>query len=262
MGKASSSKKVQRAAKAAGRPGAKKNYGWPLTIGAVVLLGVLLIVLTVSTNDDSEPGSPTVGEHWHAAYGIYDCDTFLPPQSDEGEDREGIHTHEDGLMHIHPFLTRVSGKGANLAAFGRQIGMEVGDDSFTVDGGLEREDGDECDGEPGEVQLVTWDSPNDEKPSIRRTNLAEYAPPDGSIWVLAFVPEGTEVPKPPSEVNLQDPTAAEEGRAPVTEQQQGTTTTTAVARDDASTTTSAPADDGSSTTVAPADERNTSTSAP
>jgi hypothetical protein len=258
MGKASSSKKVQRAAKAAGRPGAKKNYGWPLTIGAVVLLGVLLIVLTVSTNDDSEPGSPTVGEHWHAAYGIYDCDTYLPPQSDEGEDREGIHTHEDGLMHIHPFLTRVSGKGANLEAFGRQIGMEITDDSFSVDGGLDRENGDDCDGEPGEVQLVTWDSPTDEEPTIRRKNLAKYAPPDGSVWVLAFVPEGTEVPKPESVANLQDPTAAEEGRAPVTEQQGATTTTPPPAGDTSSTT--APAGDTSSTS-APA-ESSTSTSAP
>lgn len=262
MGKASSSKKVQRAAKAAGRPGAKRNYGWPLTIGAVVLLGVLLIVLTVSTNDDSDPGSPKVGEHWHAAYGIYDCDTYLPPQSDEGEDREGIHTHEDGLMHIHPFLTRVTGKGANLEAFGRQIAMDVSDDSFSVDGGLERSNGDDCDGEEGRVQLVTWDSPADDEPTIRRRNLATYAPPDQSIWVLAFVPPGTEVPKPPSAVNLQDPTAAEEGRAPVTEQQ-GATSTTAATGDDTSTTTSAPPAGGSSTTTAaPADEGSTTTSAP
>lgn len=260
MGKASSSKKVQRAAKAAGLPGAKKNYGWPLMIGAVVLLGVLLIVLTVSTNDDSEPGSPTVGEHWHAAYGIYDCDTYLPPQSDEGDDREGIHTHADGLMHIHPFLTRVSGKGANVGAFARQIGAEIFDDSFSIDGGLDRANGEECDGEPGEVQLLTWDGPDDEEPTIRRKGLATYAPPDGSVWVLAFVPEGTEVPKPPSVVNLQDPTAAEEGRAPITEQQ-GATSTTALL-DDESTTTSAPAADASSSTVAPADERNTSTTAP
>ena len=260
MGKASSSKKVQRAAKAAGRPGAKKNYGWPLTIGAVVLLGVLLIVLTVSTNDDTEPGSPRVGEHWHAAYGIYDCDSYLPPQADEGEDREGIHTHEDGLMHIHPFLTRVTGKGANIEAFARQIAMEVSDDRFQVDGGRERNNGDECDGEPGQVQLVTWDSRTDETPRVRRRNIAKYAPPDGSVWTLAFVPEGTEVPMPPSAVNLADPLAAEEGRAPVTEQQGSTTT--GVPRDNESTTTSAPAGD-SSTTSAPAEEpRNSTTSAP
>ena len=256
MGKASSSKKVQRAAKAAGRPGAKKNYGWPLTIGAVVLLGVLLIVLTVSTNDDSEPGSPTVGEHWHAAYGVYDCDSYLAPFADVGEDREGIHTHEDGLMHIHPFLTRVSGKGANLEAFGRQLQLEIGDGSFSI-GEIERSTGDDCDGERGEVKLLIWDSPADEKPTVRTKDLAAYAPQDGSIWTLAFVPKGTDVPKPPSAVNLQDPTAAEEGRAPITEQQ-GATTTTAPAGDTSSTT--APAGD-TSTTSAPA-ESSTSTSAP
>jgi hypothetical protein len=257
MGKASSAKKVARAARAGGKvTGQRRNIGFPAAIVAIVVLGIGLIAFARQSTPGG--GSPALGEHWHAAYGIYDCDTYLPPQSDEGEDREGIHTHEDGLMHIHPFLTRVSGKGANLEAFGRQIGMEITDDSFSVDGGLDRENGDDCDGEPGEVQLVTWDSPTDEEPTIRRKNLAKYAPPDGSVWVLAFVPEGTEVPKPESVANLQDPTAAEEGRAPVTEQQGATTTTPPPAGDTSSTT--APAGDTSSTS-APA-ESSTSTSAP
>ena len=248
MGKASSSKKVQRAAKAAGRPGAKKNYGWPLTIGAVVLLGVLLIVITVSTNDDSEPGAPAVGDHWHAAYGVYDCNNFLSPLEDAGSDRAGIHTHGDGLMHIHPFVSRVAGSGANISVFAEQTGLKVTDSSFT-DGSVTRKNGQKCGSKSARVELVTWSSPEDSSPTIRTKNIAKYAPKDGSVWVLAFVPEGTDVPKPESVANLVDPTAAEEGRATQTDKGGSTPSTSAPAAGDTSSTTatSAPADSSSST---------------
>src|SRR5688572_29289108 len=102
MGKASSSKKVARAARAAGRPGARKNYTWPAIIGAIVVLGMLLIVLTVSEDDERGPDVPPRPnqDHWHAAYGVFICGSWVPPFQDQAGDREGIHTHRDGLMHI------------------------------------------------------------------------------------------------------------------------------------------------------------------
>lgn len=248
MGKASSSKKVSRAAKAAGRPGARKNYGWPMTIGAVVLLGIVLIVLTVSSNEDrvdaGDTGPPSFlnNDHWHAAYGIYDCDSFLAPLEDvSASDPGGLHTHADGLMHIHPFLTRTSGDGANIGNFGEQVGLRVTDDSFEA-GSAERKTGDKCGGKTGQVELVTWSSPDDATPTVVRKDIADYDPDDGSVWVLAFVPEGTEVPKPPSIANLADPTAAEEGRQPAT-------ATTAPSTPESSTSTSAPASETSSTST-------------
>ena len=89
MGKASSSKKVARAARAAGRPGARKNYAWPAIIGAIVVLGMLLIVLTVAENDPTpDDVAPIANEdHWHAAYGVFICGQWVPPFQDKAGDR-------------------------------------------------------------------------------------------------------------------------------------------------------------------------------
>lgn len=249
MGKASSSKKVARAARASGRPGTKRSYGWPLAIAGVVALGVLLVVLSFD-GDDSETGAPEIGEHWHAAYGVYDCDAYIAPFADERGDRTGIHTHQDGLMHMHPFISRVAGKNANLAAFAEDVGMDLSDTSIEAPG-IERENGDECGSEPGRLRLLTWDGPGDDSPSVRTKDLDRYAPPDGSVWVLAFAPADAEVPKPPSTINLDDPTAAEEGRLPAsqtTTTAPGDTTTTTAAGGEPAPTTTAPAA-GSSTTA-------------
>lgn len=196
MGKASSSKKVARAKKAAGRPGAKKSYTWPLAIGSVVVVGVLLVVLSAGGRDSSaEP--PLLRDHWHAAFGIYDCDTFIPPLDDVKPDDSGIHSHGDGLMHMHPFGTRYTGKGANIEHFGEMVGLEVSDTSIRAPG-IERENGDDCGGEEGVLQLWTWDAPDDEDPTRIEDDFGSYAPADGSMWVLAFMPEGAEPPKPPA----------------------------------------------------------------
>jgi len=195
MGKASSSKKVARAARAAGRPGARRNIGWPLLIGAVVVVGVLLVV--VSRGNNEEAGPPRLGDHWHAAYGIYDCTDFLPNLTDEVPDESGLHTHSDGLMHIHPFGTRYTGEGANIGNWGETVGLELSDTRFKA-GTIERENGDECaDGQEGTVQLKVWDSPADEEGRLIDGDFAEWAPEDQSMFVIAFVPEGTEIPKPP-----------------------------------------------------------------
>lgn len=260
MGKASSSKKVARAAKAAGRPGAGRSWGWPALIGGVVVLGLVLIVISRGNTDDSV--APKLGDHWHAAYGIYVCDTFLPPLNDAVTDETGLHTHGDGLMHMHPFGTSYTGENANIENFGLTVDLEVSDDSFRT-GGVERENGDECDdGSEGTVQLKVWDSPDDEEGRLLEGDFADYAPQEFSMWVLAFVPEGTEIPKPPQEVidALRAP-ADVVGSQPTTPPVSGTEDTLpgSTTVPGSAETTVAPTDttDTTATTVAP--ETTTST---
>ena len=205
MGKASSSKKVTRAARAAGKPGGGRNLGWPALIGSVVVLGVVLIVFSRGKTGDALP--PILGDHWHAAYGIYDCDHFISPLTDVViPDATGVHTHDDGLMHIHPFGTRYTGKGANLGNWGITTGFEVSDSTVKASG-ISRENGDTCGDKPGTLQLKVWDSISDETGHLIAKDYADYAPQDLTLWTLAFVPEGTDIPKPPAEAiaNLQAP---------------------------------------------------------
>lgn len=250
MGKASSSKKVARAAKAAGRPGTKKSYAWPAAISGVVVLGVVLIVASFG-GDASSNEPPRIGDHWHAAYGVYDCDTYIAPFADEAGDRAGIHTHQDGLMHIHPFSSRVTGKGANIEAFGDDVGMDVSDTS--IEGpGIDVENGDKCGDDEGTVRLLVWDDANTEEPRVITEDIASYNPPDSTIWALVFAPEDAEIPLPPSAINLQDPLAAEEGRQPPT--------ATSVPVEGETPTSEVPP--GETTTIPPTDESTTTTAAP
>ena len=69
---------------------------------------------------------PAVGDHWHAAYGIYVCDHFLTPIQNI-TDVDGIHTHGDGLIHVHPFSSKTAGANATLAAFATAAGMTLTD---------------------------------------------------------------------------------------------------------------------------------------
>jgi hypothetical protein len=55
----------------------------------------------------SQPKPATVQTkpiHWHAAFGVYVCGKYLPNRDGSAEpDPDGVHLHDDGLIHIHPF---------------------------------------------------------------------------------------------------------------------------------------------------------------
>lgn len=198
MGRASSSKKVARAAKAAGQPGTSKSLLWPVSIGLVVLLGIGLIVVSAAGRDSSTRAAPILGDHWHASYGVYACGQFLPPLNDVQPDESGIHSHGDGLMHIHPFSTRYTGEDANIEAFGETTGLELSDDSISVANGGTWANGDDCDGEPGVVQVKVWSGLADEEGRLLESDFAEFAPQDGDLVTIAFLPDGEDIPLPES----------------------------------------------------------------
>jgi hypothetical protein len=202
MGKASSSKKVARAARAGGRTsqGPKRKIAFPLGIAAIVLVGVLLVLFARNTNDEAAAVSPTVGDHWHAAYGIYVCDAFLPPLTDAVSDTTGLHTHGDGVAHIHPFNSAAAGNNATLAKWGETTGLSFSSTGFTVNG-TTYSDGYDCSGQPATVSLYVW--PADDltaQPQIIPVNeMGKFKfSQDRLAITLAVVPEGTEVPRPES----------------------------------------------------------------
>ena len=117
MAKASSSKKVQRAARAASSSrGAseRRQLGFPLVVVLVVVLGVVLVVVARGSRDPLT--SPTTKDHWHSAYTIYDCGERVPPFRNQ-VDPDGIHSHGDSLIHIHPYNSSATGDDARLGVF-------------------------------------------------------------------------------------------------------------------------------------------------
>jgi hypothetical protein len=273
MGRASSTKKVARASRAGGRGRASRQRSllFPVTMAVVAVLGVLLIV--VAKNEETADATPpTVTDHWHTAFGIYECDAFSDVVlSDTQGDRNGIHTHQDGIIHIHPVPT-ATGTDATLGKFLDEVGLDVSDDGFSVPGGNTYENGDDCGGEEGRVQVAVWDDITEDEPSrvltedfddIRFTD-------DRSAITLAFAPDDAEIPKPPSIPQLDqltdvpqpaptDTTAPSDTTAATDTTATGDTTTTASTAAGETTTTAA----GETTTTTAAGAGNaTTTSAP
>jgi hypothetical protein len=213
MGKASSSKKVARAASTGGGRTARGRtpWLWYLSMTTVVTLGILGIALSRSDLDKAAANPPVIGkDHWHAAYGIFICDEFHPGLTDSQGDRYGIHSHGDGLIHIHPTSSNSAGDNARLGIFLDEVGVKLSSDS------LEMPDREEplvsgkskCDGKVGRVRVVEWETPASETEERISGDPNDLRLKQAQVITIAFVPEGTDVPKPPSAGDVNNPTDA------------------------------------------------------
>ena len=176
--------------------------GWTIATVAVVMVGVVGIALARSGSKSG--GSPEIGEHWHAYLGVNVCGSWLPA-APEYESTAGIHSHGDGLMHIHPSSSAAAGDNATVARFiedNEGAGWELSADSMRLWDGVEYRNGQECvDGEyAGQGAEIEWavgqvGEPWDGTP--RSGNPADYHPQDRDIVAVAFIPKGEPVPEPP-----------------------------------------------------------------
>ncbi|MDQ3757127.1 MAG: hypothetical protein M3394_04690 [Actinomycetota bacterium] len=204
MGKASSGKKVARAAGTSGgrTSRGKTPWGWYSAISVVVILG--MVVLVMSRNEtqrrvgDRAEERPTTDDHWHSAYGFYMCDQFLGALADNQRDPLGIHTHGDGVIHTHPFSHAASGKRAVTGVFFETMGITVTKTSMKLAGESLSNGDKKCEGgkTAGVVQVfVDGEKYNGDPADIHLEDRRNI--------VFAFAPEGAEVPKtPPSAATL------------------------------------------------------------
>jgi hypothetical protein len=222
MGKASSAKKVARAARAGGgrvKGLRQRNLLFPGAISAVVVLGVGLVGFAWNDRQDeasSEP--PTIQDHWHASYGIFVCDEFVPALS-ETQAPLGIHSHADDVIHVHPHSANAAGDNATLGVFFDELeqgGVEISDDSLTVGEETWTEGEQECDGEPAELVVAQWKDvqTSDRDPALITRDFEDIRfRDDGEGYTIAFVPEDAtdEIPKPESSARLAELGAVDAG---------------------------------------------------
>ena len=230
MAKPSSSKKVQRAARAATSSKGtreRRELGFPLALALVVILGVALVVFARSSRTPA--AAPRVGnDHWHSAYAIYDCDRFLPAFT-SAADPDGIHSHQDGVVHIHPWNSSAAGDRADLDVFLEAMGARVTDDEISGPGIGVLEAGSDCNGEPTVIRVVRFaridldpDDPGADDLISSLSDIYEatdtYSDDFGDVRLLgdleaftfARVPAGADVPPPPED-RLQTALAASAG---------------------------------------------------
>jgi len=214
MGKASSSKKVARAARTGGgrtTKGSSTSWFWPVFIGIVVVLGTAGIVYSKDQRqpDNSHPrvgGAGVAQDHWHAALGFDICGTFAPNITDEA-DPTGIHTHGDGVVHIHPASVVAAGRRATLGVSFDAVKAKISSSQIRLPGQAGKSNGDKCGDKAGEVQVRTWRDRKPDTPGLPYLgNPADLRPRDGELVTIAFLPKGTkndDIPRPPSAAQLE-----------------------------------------------------------
>ncbi len=265
MGKASSAKKIKRVQQAgvSRAPGQRRNLGYPALVGGIIIVGLVLVFFARGEREAQATEAPVANQdHWHAAFGIDICGQFQENPADFGPDAKGIHTHQDGLIHVHPFVGAAAGDKATFQVFADQIGLELGDDSITLPDGTTYTNGDKCTDEDGKetegrVVLYVWppQATDATEPKVITKDLGETRfAEDGQAFVLAFVPKDAEPKLPPSLPELQAPsdlqTPSQEGSTDFTTTVPGATETTVAGDDSTSTTIAEGAETETTTTVA------------
>jgi hypothetical protein len=192
VGKASRTRRRAAAVKA--RRTRSGSPVWYVATAAVIVVGVVAIALSRGETAGEARPLPN-DDHWHSALGVNVCGTWLGnvPTFEERAGttiRAGLHSHGDGLMHIHPYTSDEAGDRATLGQFLEEGGWSASGDSLELWDGTEHRDGQDCDGKEATVR---W-SVNGEE---RDGNPSDFKPNDGDVVALAFLPEGEDIGTPP-----------------------------------------------------------------
>jgi hypothetical protein len=164
--------------------------------------------------------------HWHSAYGIFKCDAYEPPiDGYEFADPVGLHSHDDGLIHIHPFLLRVSGAKAELGQWMDSVYLKAskGELKYPTPGNRTRTGSvsvpsdfvtlkakNACKDKKGktvesEISLYVWDSEKDKSASVYGGGFGNVRVGENKLYAFVIAPKGTKIPKPPSAAALAKP---------------------------------------------------------
>jgi hypothetical protein len=236
VGKASSAKKVARLAQKGKGRKVRFQGGtlFPALVVGVSLIGLALIVYSRASIPDRNV-APTVEDHWHASYGFYICDEWLPDLQGNKEEldrsgflandefrRTGIHSHDDGVMHWHPYTSAATGRNARLGVFLNVYGVKLTDTKLTMPadqgGGVYEEgvtkcidkDGNEVDGQLVVYAYEAYNTPNDFATYITNFDGIRLKQ-DAMAFTVVFAPAGEQPGLPPSAADLPSLGAADSG---------------------------------------------------
>ena len=166
---------------------------------ALVVVAVLMPLSASSAQGDG----PKVGDHWHLAFGVWNCGTWEPPIA-PGDDPLGIHTHGDGLIHVHPFDEAAAGKNAVLGRFLAVSKMTLTSSSLVLPT-KKLMAGGTCQGKKAVIRTLTWSSKKVKAPTVVPGDANKVPLRDEEIIVIAYGPSDAKVGLPPSVSELEDP---------------------------------------------------------
>ncbi len=155
--------------------------------------------------------------HWHAALGVYDCDHWMgdtrssgvwkwPNQTPEGTPAQaanparyaGLHSHDDGIIHMEPQSAREAGANATVGLYFAYGGWKLTPTGYSFLGASVA-NGQTCNGKPASLVWAV-------NGNVKTGDPANWRLHDLETIVIAFVPNGTTIKSlgpPPSLANLQ-----------------------------------------------------------
>jgi len=211
----------------------RTNTWWYGLTAIVVILGVALIVYARSAAPSAvgpflpDANNPTKQDtHWHAALGVYDCDHWVgdatgngiwnwpvatpqgqPGRADNTNVYAGLHSHDDGIIHMEPLVSSEAGKNATVGLYFEYGGWKLSSDGYSFLG-TTVQNGDKCGSKPGTLQWAVgkWDQTEaPQKLTVQSGDPSKYKLYQDDIVVIAFLPEGktiADIGNPPSLPNL------------------------------------------------------------
>ncbi len=176
---------------------------FPPWVPVVVIIAVVFGILGALFFVRSAAAGPRVGDHWHATYEISVCGE---PQPNVRQWPGGVHTHGDGVVHLHPQSASEEGAGARLVqwfAYGGDAlgtGGKLTKDELQIPGQREVwKNGDECpDGTQGVLQVFVN--------GVKMNNWSRYIPQDGDQIRILFGPEEEGLPQEGIQIPVEEAT--------------------------------------------------------
>lgn len=243
----SSTKKAAKLAKSGQGKKVRFQGGtlFPMVVALIFVLGFGLVVYSRQSRPSADASAPLVTDHWHHSYGFYLCDTWFQFEGDLEErdaagtgflnqdfQRSGIHSHDDGVIHWHPYSSAATGRRATLGLFLGSYEVELTNDKLVFpeaqftspdfptwnDDGVFEEGKTKCtvDGaeKDAELKVVVWNNYTDTDKGT--TYIADFnniaLNKDQMVIAIAYVPANTTVGMPPWTEDLPELAAIDSGQ--------------------------------------------------
>jgi len=159
----------------------------PVAAIIVVVFGILGLLFFAQ----GATGAPGRTDHWHAPYQVFVCGER---QSNFPTWAGGVHTHNDGVIHIHPNNPQEEGAGARLVKWFEYGGGKLTQTEMRMPGTRENyKNGDTCpDGSEAVLQVFVIDGDDAAGVEKKRDDWSRYIPQDGDRVRIVFGPEEEE----------------------------------------------------------------------
>jgi hypothetical protein len=184
---------------------------------------VVLIALLAGCGGQPWPVGPYAADpthamkpdtHWHAALGVYDCDHWLgdtrgsgiwnwpavtpgggPARVDDPVLYAGLHSHDDGVIHMEPLVASEAGRNATVGLYFDYGGWKLSTTGYSFLG-TSVENGGACRGGSGTLRWETarWNPRRGaQEYLVGSGNPALHKLAQADIVVIAFLPAGRSI---------------------------------------------------------------------